>query len=717
MLAHISDGTFIRVHGNPHHPLNQGKLCAKGQAAVQWVYNEQRLRSPLRRIGEKGSGRFQKITWEEAQETLVRQIEKIRGEHGPEYILLGKGQSSSWGGVHHHLFLRFIQAMGSPNFMSWGSSVCYNPQLTYHRQMLGVPTYARPDYEHADLILEWFTGGGMGGAARGGAETLDTNLRSVPSRIVERLQKGKRLVVINPQIIPLAANGRACLWLPIRPGTDAALALAMIHEIIAHGLYDRDFVENWCEGFDRLVAHIEPYTSEWAEPITGIPASEIRGLAREYATTPRACIRVSEAPQKGDLKSFGTAIPILMAITGHVDRPGGNVYFYPSARLGFDTFDERVPNSVRARIIGSEKSYVRERGLKGADFQSAVHALVTGDPYRPKASLMFGCNPLSTGRNPTLIAEAMEKLELLVVVDVALTPTARYADLILPAATRYECRWIPSLWGDHVTMSNRVVEPLWDSREELQVVLDLACRLGMEKDFWYGDYRAMVNEFLRPAGVTLEQLEKDPLHGITLPTTDWVEQRQRYATLFKDLPNGKIQLWSESLKNEGLNPRPVYQGEKEDPINAPQLRKTYPLIYTDQHSDYVSHHSWMRNIPWLREIARHPFVKMHPETGKQWGIKEGDWVDILSPHGQIKAVALFSLGIRPDTLMGQHGWWQSCKTLGLPEQGVLNGSVNPNVLYDWTLRDRVTSDITKNTLVTIRKGSPPAKAQPVKETD
>lgn len=715
MLAHVRDGTFVRVEGNPHHPLNRGKLCAKGQAAVQWVYNEQRLKFPLKRVGDKGSGRFQRISWEEALGTIAENIASIRKEDGPEHILFNKGQASSWGGLHHLLWLRFSQALGSPNFTSWGPSVCYNPQLTYHRQILGVPTYARPDYENADLILEWFTAGGKGGPSRGGVETLDTNLRSVPARIVERIKKGKRLVVINPQLIPLAANGRAHQWFPIRPGTDAALALAMIQEIIARDIHDRDFVETWCEGFDRLEAHIRPYTPEWAENITGIPAGDIRSLAVEYASTPRACIRISEAPQKGDLKSFAMAIPILMAITGHLDRPGGNVYFYPAGRLGFETLGKRIPDSVRNKILGSEKTYVRERGMKGADFQSIVHALLTGEPYRPRASLMFGSNPMSTARNPALVAEALKKIEFNVVVDVALTPTARLADLVLPAATRYECEWIPNLWGNHVTMSNRVVEPLWETRNELRMVLDLACRLGMEEDFWQGDYRAMITDFLRPVGVTLEQLQQDPMRGITLPGTEWMEQRERYASLFKDLPNGKIQLFNHVLERHGFNPLPVYEGEKEDPLNAPQLLEKYPLMYTDQHSDYFNHHSWMRDIPWLREIAPFPFVKIHPETGEKRGIENGDWVDILSPHGRIKAVALLFAGIRPDTLMGQHGWWQACPALGISEQGVLHQSSNPNVLFDWKLRDGDSSDISKNTLVTIRKGSPPSEEPPVEE--
>ena len=203
MLAHVKDGRFTRVEGNPYHPLNEGGLCAKGQAAVQWVYNENRLKTPLRRVGERGSGKFEKISWDEALKIVSDQVMEIRQRFGPETLIFGKGQSSSWVGIHHLLWMRFMHVLGSITFSNWGPSVCYSPQLMYYRQMIGGPTYPRPDYDHADLIIEWFTGGGTGGPARGGVETLDTNLRSVPRKIMERLEKGSELVIVNPQFISL----------------------------------------------------------------------------------------------------------------------------------------------------------------------------------------------------------------------------------------------------------------------------------------------------------------------------------------------------------------------------------------------------------------------------------------------------------------------------------------------------------------------------------
>lgn len=707
MLAHVRNGKFVRVEGNPHHPLNKGKLCAKGQAAVQWVYNEQRLKFPLVRTGERGEGAFKRVSWDEALGIVVDRILEIKEKHGPECLMFSKGQSSSWAGLHQFLWIRFMHALGSPTFSNWGPSVCYAPQLMYHKQLIGGPTYARPDYDNADLIIEWFTGGGTGGPARRGVETLDTNMRSVPHKIVERLERGAKLIVINPQLIPIAANGRVHRWIPIKPGTDGALALAMIQVIISEGLYDATFVSDWCQGFDELKAHIRPHNPEWAQKITGVPSAEIKELARLYATTKKACIRVSEAPQKGDLQSFAMAVPILMAITGHLDRSGGNLWFLPTARLGFDTLSDRISEKAKARLLGGETFYVRYQGRRAAFFRSVIEALITGTPNRPRGMLVFGSNPLNTARNPALMAEALKKLHFLLVVDVVPTPTSRFADVILPAATRYECYGQPGLWENHLAMSRKVVDPLWESRDELEMVLELARKLGMGADFWDGDYQVMVNDFLKPVNISLDQLEEGGMKGLFLEKTPWTEQRERFQELFKDLPNGKVQLCNRILEEQGVEPMPVYRGEAEDPLNVPELAGTYPLMLTDEHSDYINHHAWMRDIPWLREVKKHPRVKIHPVTALAEGIRDGDWVDIISPRGMMKAVAGVFEGIRPDTLMVQHGWWQGCEALGLEEASPFEGGTNPNCLYDWEQGDDITGDITKNTLVRIERGSPP----------
>ncbi len=715
ILAYVKHGKMVRVAGNPYNPLSEGRLCPKGQSAVQWVYNEQRLKYPLMRIGERGEEKFKRISWDEALNLTAEKLRAIKEAYGPEYIMLSKGQSSSWLGLHHFLWMRFLHGMGSANLGWWGPYVCYGPQLMYHKLVIGGPTYARADYDNADLIIEWFTGGGTGGASRGGVETTDTNMRSVPVKILDRLEKGARLVIINPQLIPIGANGRTYKWMPVRPGTDSALALAMINIIIKEGLYDKDFVGKWCDGFDKLIEHVRQYSPEEVEKITDIPAKDIRAVAREYAKTKRACIRVSESPEKRDLQGFAMAIPILIAITGHLDRPGGNVWFHPACRLGFDTLVKTVPEEMKARIFGGEKFYIKFRGRTTCDLTSTIEALITGRPYRPKAMLWFGTNFMGTGRNPALIAEAVKKLEFIVAVDVVPTQATRYADIILPAATRYECDGEPTIWQDHLAIANKVIEPLWEARNELEVTLDLACRLGMEKDFWNGDYNAMLEEFVGPSGVTIEELRASGPKGIYVPRTELMDKRERYEMVFENLPNKKVQLYNSTLEQNGYDAMPTYKGEPEDPVTTPHLLKEYPLIFTDEHSQYYNHHSWMRNVPWLRELRKDPYAKINPETARQYGIADGDWMEIESPHGMMKAVALFFAGLRPDTIMGQHGWWQGCTALGLPEYPGFNGGTNPNVLYNYEQRDPMTENLTKNTLVRIRKTTPPDGVAPLKE--
>ncbi len=471
-----------------------------------------------------------------------------------------------------------------------------------------------------------------------------------------------------------------------------------------------------------LQEHINKYTPQWAENITGIPKEQIIELARLYANTKKACIRFSESPEKADLQAFAMSIAMLIAITGHLDRPGGNVYFYPAVPLRLDTFDKRLSKETLSKTLGHDVFWINVMGgptEAGADFISVINALITGKPYRPKVGLFFCTNPLSTARNPEKIAEAIEKLELCVVVDVVATPTTRYADIVLPAATRYEGPGDIGIWENHLGFSSQVIKPLWETKPDFQIILDLAVALGMGKDFWYGDCDKMLEEFLdstlKPIQkrISLKELKKNALKGVYLPVTDWMKKRERYKEHFSMLPNQKVQLYNEFLKKHGYDPLPTYHGEPEDPTTTPELLKEYPLMFTDEHAMYLNHHSWMRNVAWLRELKKHNYVKIHPSTAKKYGIKDGDWVEIESPHGSMKAVAWIFPGIRPDTLIGQHGWWQGCISLNLPETSVFNKGTNVNVLYNWDKRDPITQNITKNTLVRIKKTTPPESVSPI----
>ena len=725
LLAHVKNGVLERIEGNPHWPINKGRVCMKGQSAVQWVYSPQRLKYPLKRVGKKGEGKFIRISWDEALDTIAAKIKDVQKNHGPEHIILAKGQASGWFNLYHKMWVRFIHALGSPNFSVWGPFVCFVPPLFYHIVTYGgnpITSYSKPDYDNADLIIDWFTSGGKGGAARGGCETINTNIRTIPTKIFDRLEKGAKLIVINPQLIQLAANGRAHKWIPIKPGTDAAMMLAMIHVIINEDIYDKDFVAKWCHGFDQLKEHVQQYTPEWAEKITTVPAKDIIELARLYATTKKACMRFTESPEKANLQPLAISYAMLIALTGHLDRPGGNIYFYPTVPLTLDTLDNKITDDMKKKAIGANSFWLNVMGgpdAVGAELITLINSMITGKPYRPKVGIFFCTNPLSTGRDPDRMAEALKQFELCVVSDVVPTPTTRYADIVLPAATRYESPGDIGIWENHLAASNPVIKPLWETKPDLQMILDLACKLGMEKDFWNGSYDAMLNELLASTleplnkTITIDQLRKEALEGVYLPRTEWMEQRERYDKHFSHLPGKKVQLYNEILAQHGLDPLPIYKGEPEDPLNSPNLLDKYPLIFTDEHAAYPNHHSWMRHIPWLREHQKNNYVKINPETAAKYKIKDGDWIKLTSPHGTMKALAWLYPSIRPDTLMGQHGNWQGCDELSLPETPTLNGGTNPNSLYSWDQRDPVTENLTKNTLVNVKKTTPPTAVQPI----
>jgi len=307
--CYVKDGRLIRVEGMKEAPTNKGTLCPKAFASVQWVYSPQRLRYPLKRVGKKGEGKFKRITWDEALDTIASRLSELKEKHGPESLaILAPARRS-----YSDYLQRFLIAHGSPNYGH--SGLCFVQRAFGFAYTLGFPWLHKVggDYEHANLIVVWganpvYSAGPLG------------KLR----RILDAKERGARLMVIKPEMQPDAA--KTDIWVPIRPGTDGALALAMLNVIINENLYNEDFVSKWCYGFDKLVPHIQKYTPKWAEAITGLPADQIREVARLYGTIKPACIVPGNAfDQTADSNNAVRAVAILIAITGNLDRPGGNI--------------------------------------------------------------------------------------------------------------------------------------------------------------------------------------------------------------------------------------------------------------------------------------------------------------------------------------------------------------------------------------------------------
>ena len=306
IYAYVKNGRFTRVEGMKESPLNGGRICAKAHAAPQWVYSPQRLKYPLRRVGKKGEGKFERISWDQALDLIAAKLKEQKQKYGPESLAILSPARRSYS---EYLY-RFLIAHGSPNYGH--SGICAMQKAFAFTYTLGAAPV--PDIPHSKLILIWGKQPVYSGSTRG-------NLK----QILDAKERGRKIISIKPTMEPDVAISD--LWIPIRPGTDAALALAMLHVIINEKLYDSQFVAQWTYGFEKLEKHIVQYTPEWAEPITGIPADQIIDLARTYATTKPACIDhgngLEHAPSSNNAVR---SIAILMAITGNLDKPGGDIF-------------------------------------------------------------------------------------------------------------------------------------------------------------------------------------------------------------------------------------------------------------------------------------------------------------------------------------------------------------------------------------------------------
>jgi anaerobic selenocysteine-containing dehydrogenase len=715
VLCHVIRGKFVKVEGNPEAFNNWGKdcasLCAKGNTGPQFVYTRDRLLYPMKRIGARGEGKFQRISWDEALDTIAGKLKEIKAKYGPEsYGVL----SPEFWAVLDTLGRRFLNLYGSPNYLH--SAICATPTMAACRNTIGFTSRAPDDWQTPKLIVNWGANCENSGVSNG-----------QPFAILNALQSGTRLIDIRPLMDPLGS--KADIWLPIRPGTDGALALAILNVLINEKLYDAEFVDNWCYGFDKLAAHVQLNTPEWAGKITGLPVDKIRLVARQIGTIKPSFIKIGNGV--GDQTTDGTAtvsaICLISAITGNLDVPGGQL---PLPQVGpplirineISRLNEKAPPDLVDKLVAPEASrWYQKMGLMPhgptSAYYKALMSILTRQPY-PLRVLNASCsNPLSATRNPKKIAEALKKLDFMFVADIFHASHVDYADIVLPACTGYEHSHqigIKNLKeGTWVGIYNKVVDPPGEARSDWQIYLDLAVRMGYGEYFWQGDMDACLREQLAPSGITLEELRASP-RGIFIKRTEAVPQQQyrRYTQLFKDLPHGKVQCYNEFLGGKEncdgtgrLAYLPVYQGPPEGIAETPDLAKEYPLVISDVHAHRFSQHSYLHNIPYLRQQQPYPWIKINPAAAKKYGIADGDWVRVESKHGWCKFKAEYFEGISPEVLMTRRGWWQSCDELGLPGYDVFDGGSEVNNLYnaDPQLFDKFQSQMPKQTLVKISK--------------
>lgn len=653
VLVHVDEkGRAVRLEGDPNHPLNEGYMCPKGLSFLQLAYHPDRLKFPLKRVGEKGGGKWKRITWDEALNEISSELLRIRDQYGPEAIGVSYGTYPKRVALGLSIFLA---ALGSPNQLIGNCHYCYTPHLIadlltcgeIYSCELGVP-----EYKKSKCVVLW------------GYNPVHT-YPPLGRKIVEAKRRGSKLIVIDPRCTELASI--ADVWLQVRPGTDDALALGMLNVIINEKLYDVDFVSKWCYGFDRLTERVREYPPERVEEITWVPKEDIIKAAKIYATSKPATLQ----SHLGVSMSYNSvqasrAISILIAITGNLDVRGGAEFPSYPIKLTYMNIKKnlRLTREVEEKTIGSDKYPL----LSGpGSFRCLPHppsvfeAILTGKPYPIKA-LIATSNLAVSFEDSKKVVEAFKKLELLVVMEFFMTPTAELADYVLPSATYLECDDICDAFDytGFIAARQKAIEPFHECRDDNEALFDLIRRMGLKLPFPVSTYREFLDYRLKELDITFDEFKEK---GYIF--SEFVERKYEKGILREDgkpgfrTPTGKCELYSTLLEKYGYDPLPRHVEPPESPYSTPELAKEYPLILITGSRHISSYQTMGHNIPFLRELLPHPLVEIHPETAEKLGIKDGDWVYIETPThpDRVKMKATLTYGIHPRVVSAQALWW------------------------------------------------------------
>ncbi|MGD9505166.1 MAG: molybdopterin-dependent oxidoreductase [Syntrophobacteraceae bacterium] len=637
-LVRVKDGRVVKVEGDPESPFNKGKMCPKGLASIEHLYNPKRLTHPLRRAGARGSGKWERITWDEALGEMAEKINAVREAFGPEAVAVGQGTGRSY---YRHV-IRFAHAIGTPNWCEPGLAQCLFPRVLASRMTYGA--YPVCDY-YGDVnpacVLAW-----------GANPTVSGADGEIQFRARACLQKGARLIVVDPRRTKLARQ--ADIWLPVRPGTDAALALAMIHVIIEEGLYDKAFVADWTTGFDKLAERAREYPPGRAAEITDVPAESIIAAARLFARTRPGTLEwgvgIEQSPN-----AFQTvrAISLLPGLCGYIDVPGGFILgmnvladIPPLTREGLSMQSlEKCLGAGEFRVLSGPTS-----PMPSAHIPTLFRAMRTGEPYPVRAFLIFGNNGLLTYANAKEVRKTFMSLDFMSVMDLYMTPTAELADIVLPAATWLEMDEVIGLpfLAHNAALAHQKIVRIGECRQVEEALVDIAKRMGL--DVVNDSLEASYDRQLSKLGVTFSDLKERGCADVPFVYRKFEQRGFR-------TPSKKVELCSSALEKLGYDPLPYYREPPESPRSAPELAREYPLILTTGGRSQYYFCSEYRQVPSLRARDPHPQAEIHTDAARKAGIEDGDWMWIETQRGRIRQKARVSENIKPGVVNAQFGWW------------------------------------------------------------
>ncbi|WP_018124614.1 molybdopterin-containing oxidoreductase family protein [Desulfovibrio oxyclinae] len=680
-LLHIEDGKVVKVTGDPDHPITRGAICERGRLMLDHIYHPDRLNYPLKRVGKRGEGRWERVSWDQALDEVADKLRKLKDEFGPETLTFTHGTKRTY----HWDCRRFFNLFGSPNTCGV-NTICMCPSYateyaTYGGMVMGSEVMT------ASCVVMW------------GCNASKSSPVGMYPKVSKARKNGAKLIVIDPRRTKEAES--ADLWLQIRPGTDLALMLGWIRYIIENDLHDKDFVANWTVGFEELWEAVDSYTLEKVAEITSVPPEMVAESARMYATSGPAVIPFGLGLDKQGVNSTQCARgrAILRAITGNLEIEGGDGFSMAGEvgkirDLEFLELNDMISGEQRAKQLGIDKYPFF--GFPGWEMNSAANkklphgyvaapeawhsnlaharevmsAITTGEPYPVTAAITLANNPLLALPNTKQVFEALQALQLYVVMEYYMTPSAAMADYVFPAATTVEQ---PELWltSGFCVACPQGIERIEERRSSYDFYRGLGVRLGQEEYWPWETVEEVYDHCLEPVGLTFQQLaEQNGLLG--------KREYRQYENHGFGTPSGKVELKSSIFEELGAEPLPTYR----EPIWSPESRDSsisdeYPIILITGSRFMPMYHSEQRQIEKARKKIPDPLVSIHPDTAKELGLAEGDWAVISTPLGSIRQRVHVTDAIHPHMADAQHSWWFPERSDKLPELfGVFESNTN-----------------------------------------
>jgi anaerobic selenocysteine-containing dehydrogenase len=660
--------------------------CPRAGQAREYHDHAERLNYPLKRVGKRGEGKWERIGWDQALDEIAAKLASIRDRFGPEAVQTmggsykGAGDVSCW---------RWSSLWGTPNILYQGKN-CGEAELLSEWAVYGDQTCIgnQPIPGVTKCLILWGVGGAM-------------SLATQRKNLKQYQELGGKLIVVDPRRTDL--TDMADIWLQIRPGTDGALAYGMLRVIIAEKLYDAEFVNQWCTGFDELEAAVRDFTPQKVSEITWIPAGDIVAAARMFATNKPAHIPfglgVAELGKGTTSAVFGKTY--LRAITGNLDVEGGARFADQpaSTRLREEMhWDKLIDHPLRTRdnisaatwpiaSVEGMKAYrkamarVHPLGIGPTIYNIVVApsaigpAILEGRPYPLKAMIIQAGNPLVALGDARRLHEAFvsDELELSVNMDHWLTPTGALAEYVLPATDGLERPLLSNMWGfgDGYSAAERIVQPLYERRDDYQLWRELGNRLGQE-GYWPDTMEGWFDWILEPSGLTHKALAQQSVPWLTAERDHKRYEQRGFATA-----SGKVELSSALLAGLGYPAIPSYEEPAWGPESTPELFADYPLIMTTGDALKWYYRSQHRHLEKMRR--QHPYARLtiHPDTAAELGIDEGAMVWVETPMGKVRQVATFDAGIHPRVVHADsHMWYPEREAEGDAHFGVWESNIN-----------------------------------------